>query len=357
MSSIIEKIKSVNLSGRGGACFPVASKWEMVKKAPGNKKYVICNCSEGEPAVAKDLYLLEKDAETVIDGMKLAVEYLSTDEAGQNVRVSGFLYINEKYYDQLHEQLEQIIGDAPIVLFRKSHTAGYIGGEETALINNIEGQKVEPRLKPPYPPQHGLWQAPTLVNNVETYFDVSLASKDAYVGRRYYTITGDVFWSGVFEANEQENIENILKLSKNYPDKPFFVQVGGGASGEILNQTQLNRPATGAASLTVYLSEKHNPMDLFRKWIGFFKEESCGQCTPCREGTIRLYEILESDDPDWDLFADLLDNLTDSAFCGLGCAVPIPIKTYVANVLPNIDMKARILKDVNTGIICECFNK
>ena len=160
MQNILQKIKKAELTGRGGGSFPTALKWDMVKKAKGEKKYIICNVSEGEPGVLKDKYILDNHMEDAVEGIKIAIDCLGAKRA--------YFYINEKYYIAYHHRLRKIIKDAPITIFKKDHSAGYIGGEETSAINHIEGSKVEPRLRPPFPTTSGLWGFPTLINNLET---------------------------------------------------------------------------------------------------------------------------------------------------------------------------------------------
>lgn len=336
MSNLISQLKKAALVGRGGASFPVWQKWDAVFNATVNPseddkqgKFVICNCSEGEPGVKKDAYLIEKYADRIIDGMKIAIDFLSAKQ--------GIFYLNENYYKKYKHLLEKAIrtSGAPIVLFKKPHDAGYIGGEETTVLNVIEGQHAEPRLKPPYPVTHGLWSQPTLVNNVETFYDVSRVAKGDYKPTRAYTITGDCLFEDVFELPIGLTIEEVLRETHNYPKFNFFVQVGGDGSGEVLSYKQLKKPATGAGSIRVYSTIKHDPINLIRNWVNFFMGESCGKCTPCREGTYRLSEILAEPRPDWQAVRQLLTNLGDTAFCALGMSVPIPIIGYVSNVLKN----------------------
>ncbi|MBU4454938.1 hypothetical protein KJ586_00275 [Patescibacteria group bacterium] len=357
MQNIIDKIKKAGLVGRGGACFPTATKWEMVKNAAGEKKYIVCNASEGEPGVKKDGYILEHFPEKVIDGMKIAVDFLSLGNKGKKtVDVKGYVYINPEYYKKYGKKLEDIIRKIPpsplakggnppippceggqiIEVFKKPESAGYIGGEETSALNAIEGKRIEPRLRPPFPTTNGLWNCPTIINNVETLYNVSLVASGEYKKNRFYTINGDCLWTGVYEFSEDWTIEKILKETNNYPNFDFFTQIGGDGSGEILNSKQLNIQATGAGSITVFSVLKHKPLDLIKKWLDFFISESCGQCTPCREGIYRLLEIVKSPKPDWHLFGELLNNLSETAFCGLGCVVPVPIKSYFENVLANM---------------------
>ncbi len=325
--NIIQKLKKSNLTGRGGASFPTHIKWEAVKKNKCDKKYVVCNASEGEPGILKDGYIFQTSPERVVDGMILAMEFLDAEK--------GFIYINEEYYKKFYRILTRLINNRNIEVFKKSHRAGYIGGEETALLNNLEKKRVEPRLKPPFPTVSGLWNYPTLINNVETFFDVSLINSGVYKNTRFYTINGDCLHNGVYEFSENITIIEVLKKTKNYPAFDFFVQIGGDGSGEVLNSSQLNQKIGGAGSVTVYSKRKYKPLDLVRGWVGFFKNESCGKCTPCREGTYRLLEILQKEQKDWNTFFDLLDNLDNSSFCALGRSVSVPIKSYNKNILNN----------------------
>lgn len=360
--SILEKIAKANLVGCGGGCFPTARKWQMVKEAKSKNKvkYVVMNASEGEPNVFKDAWLFVHQTEKVVLGLKLAIDFLSEDGSC----VKGFVYINPDYYRKYGRKIRQTIAKifptqeyekVPVELFMKPHNAGYIGGEETSLLNAIEGKKVVPRLRPPYPTTNGLWGCPTLVNNVETFYNIKLVDSGDYKGERLFSINGDCRKPGVFSFPGNWNIEKVLKSSKNYPLYKFFVQVGGGASGEVLNQSQLKVPARGAMSLTLHRLDKHKPLELIRKWVSFFVNESCGQCTPCREGNIRLLEILDSPEPDWSLFSELLDNLDQTSFCGLGCAVPVPIESYVRNVLSDRSDNNIKIENSIRRIICECF--
>jgi len=138
-----------------------------------------------------------------------------------------------------------------------------------------------------------------------------------------------------------KSIQHVIAETKNWPKYDFFVQVGGGSAGEVLNQHQLSALPVGAMSLTLYRTSQWPARDLFKHWIGFFLTESCGQCTTCREGTYRLYEVINSKQPDWQLFFDLLDNLSETSFCGLGLSVPTAIRSYIKNVLLNdkLDIK------------------
>ncbi|MBU2007884.1 hypothetical protein KJ743_02130 [Patescibacteria group bacterium] len=334
---ILSKIKQDGLVGRGGADFPVVKKWSAVAKALADKDagerkcYVICNSAEGEPGVAKDGYILEHFADKVIDGMKIAIDFLSAEK--------GFIYLNYSYNKKLNKKLTALLKNSKIEIFIKPINAGYIGGEESAILNAIEGKKIEPRLKPPFPTTAGLWGCPTLINNVETFYNVSLATANQYANKRFYTITGDCPNEGVYELQDNLTIEKLLNQTKNYPKFIFFAQVGGNASGEVLNSSQLKRPVSGAGSIVVYSLTKNNFKKVIKNWLDFFINESCGQCAPCREGIYRLNEIFMKEKIDWALFNNLLDNLSDTSFCALGGSATIPIKSFMKNVYPQIYKK------------------
>jgi len=328
---IIAKIKAVQLVGRGGAGFPTALKWEAVYKVPGSVKYIVINAAEGEPGVKKDGYILENHITEMLLGVKLAQKYLGAKKC--------YLYINPVYYKKNHLAITKAVKACGLgkyfEFFVKPHDAGYIGGEETATINAISGFKIEPRLKPPYPTTSGLWEVPTLVDNVETFYNVALVAQGKYQSERFYTINGPVPHPGVYSFPDDWTMEKILYESGNYPKFPFFVQVGGDAAGVVLNQEQLGVAATGAASITIYNLAKQQPRKLLQFWFKFFQENSCGQCTPCREGTYRLVEMMQAKVIDWNLLYTLLDDLSQTSLCALGGSVAIPVKSYIKNILNN----------------------
>jgi NADH:ubiquinone oxidoreductase subunit F (NADH-binding) len=320
---IILKLKESNLLGRGGAGFPTWLKWDLVKKAKGDKKYVICNASEGEPCVFKDKHIIKNYPEEMINGIVLAMKAVGSFEA--------WIYLNKDYYLKYSNNLKKIIGKKKINLFKK--TGGYIGGEESALCESIEGNRVEPRFKPPYLAEKGLFGYPTLVNNVETFYYASKVDKEEYNQTRFYSINGDVLNPGVYELEESLTMEEILKKTENYPSFDFFVQSGGGAAGEIFLREELKIPCSGAGSITVYNKLKTDPFKLMEKWIEFFACGNCDKCLPCREGTYRLMEMIKRRKLNEEIMEQILFSLGETSFCALGRGIPVPFRSFLKKVM------------------------
>ncbi len=321
--NIIAKLKEQNLLGRGGAGFPTGLKWEMVKKANASKKYIICNGSEGEPAVFKDGFILENYPQDVIYGIKMAIETIDQS--------SAYIYLRKDYCQKFKANLGKLIKRFPITIFQK--TGGYLAGEETTLINAIEGKKrLEPKIKPPFPSQSGLFEYPTLINNVETFYYVSKIAKGEYKKTRFYSISGDIKNKGVYELPESYPISEILKKTGNWPDSNFFVQVGGGASGEILLKEELGRSACGAGAIIVFDKKKTNPVSLMKKWADFFAKENCDKCVPCREGIFRISDMLKKGKIDEAQIEDIFFILKETSFCALGKSAAIPFESLLSKV-------------------------
>jgi len=309
---IIDQLKASNLKGRSGSGFPTGAKWEAVLNAVNRntdkKCYVICNGAEGEPAVFKDKYILEHWPEEVVNGIKIAIETFKPQKA--------YIYLHRPYYDKFKSKLKKIIDKSPIILF--AEPGGYLCGEETTLIESIEGNRFEPRLRPPFPTERGLFGVPTLVNNLETFYWISKIAKGEYKNSRFYSVSGDVANPGVFEFPENWSIGQVLQASKNSPDFDCFVQVGGGASGSFFTRDELGEPMGNSSSIVVYDRRKIKVRDLMKKIVGFFYEENCGKCVPCREGVNRLRELLEDDEPNILLMREVLESMQESSFCPLG---------------------------------------
>ncbi|MBT4277509.1 hypothetical protein HOD96_02055 [Candidatus Falkowbacteria bacterium] len=310
--NIIQKLKKSCLIGRSGSGFLTGAKWEIVKKQKSDKKYIICNASEGELSVFKDEYLLRNYPEEVINGIKIALKTFPESEA--------YIYLRKDLYDKLGIKLKKIINKEKIKLFRE--TGGYLCGEETTLISSMEGCRDEPKIKPPYPPTHGLWGKPTLVNNVETFYYVSKIANNEYKKTRFVCISKNNKKLGIFEVSVNSSVKKILQETKTLPKNKFFVQVGGGACGEIMPGKNLNKPMCGIGSIVIY-DDNMDVRKLMKKWINFYIKENCGKCAPCREGVYRIKEVLDSNKKiDWKLVKDILETMQLTSFCGLGTSMP-----------------------------------
>jgi len=354
---VLEEVKASELRGRGGAGFPTGKKWEFTAKAKSDVKYVICNADEGEPGTFKDRVIMEGDPHLLIEGMILA-----GFATGANY---GYIYIRGEY-DLSIKRLQKAIDQARSYGFLGENILGsgfsfdieikkgagaYICGEETALIESIEGKRGEPRKKPPYPPTFGLWGKPTVINNVETLANVppivvngaewfkKFGVAGSY-GTKLFSLMGDVNFKGVIE------IPFGVKLSSIINDVGFGIKGGkklkgvilGGVSGSLITPNEIDTPVDfnslalieagpGSGSIVV-LSEDRCIVDIAKNIAYFFRHESCGKCTPCRVGTEEMYKIIDSISKGFGEVKDLerLDKLSTSmkltSFCGLGQTAP-----------------------------------
>lgn len=351
--SIIKKIEQACLVGCGGAGFPTYIKWQAVATAKDKTRYLVINGAEGEPGVYKDGYIIKNFLKEFSLGVKIASDTIKAEKI--------YFYLNSKYYptykEKITAQFNKIGLKNKFEIFKKPKEAGYIGGEESTILNIIEGKRIEPRLRPPFPTEQGLWGKPTLINNIETLYNVYLVENNKFAHHRFYSINyisnpeNPVSKNkGVYHLPDNLSIEEVLRQTKNYPNYDFFVQVGGDASGEVLNQKQLKQKVSGAGSITIHNLKNHQPEKLINYWLSFFVDNSCGQCAPCREGTYRLkelfgrqcsyskkgansFECLTKDTQD---FIDLCKTLDLSSFCALGACAPIAVSTYFKNVYPNL---------------------
>lgn len=339
--SLISKIEKAKLRGRGGAGFPVYLKWQGIvkalKKDPKTSYYLIINAAEGEPGVKKDAFILKNETENFLLGVKVTVEALGTK------RLAGiYCFINHTYYKSYAKKINSLLGESDFLLLSlfwhwslKPKTLSYISGEETVILNIIESNLIEPRLKPPLPVDYGLFGKPTLISNVETFHQIALVSTSHFEAKRFYTINGEVQRPGVYYLPEKWSVADILRLTGNWPSCKFFVQVGGDASGEVLNPSQLNKPASGSASITIYPQFNNKTPDIIGRWLKFFMDNSCGKCTPCREGTVQLYKLYQQGKTYSPEFWDILELLNHGSFCAYGRSISLPLSSYYKNILKN----------------------
>ncbi|OIO16403.1 hypothetical protein COT27_01310 [Candidatus Kuenenbacteria bacterium CG08_land_8_20_14_0_20_37_23] len=332
---LIKKIEQAGLIGRGCGTFPTAKKWQAVLNEKEKEKYVICNASESEPGIFKDEFILNNYPEKVIDGINLAIKTLGARK--------GFIYLKPSYYDKFRQKLEVLIGDDKIELFSKK-LGDYIGGEESAMINLMEGKREEPRLKPPFVTSIGFLNKPTLVNNCETFYDIALIDRGKYEHERFFCISGDKTLPAVFRFDEKITVKEAIRKSGLYPDFPFFIQLGGKMSGTCLRRDQTDDLSIKYyAGLFIHSYEK-DEKQLIRSWLKFFAEESCGQCVPCREGAYRLYNLYESGGYDKELFTDILFTMENTSLCSFGKMATVAISSYFKNIKQEkiLDWKERL---------------
>jgi NADH-quinone oxidoreductase subunit F len=349
---IVVEIKASGLRGRGGAGFPTGEKWECAARAVSKEKYFICNLDESEPGTYKDRVIAEKNPHQIIEGLLIGAYAIGAKKI--------FIYINGNYkkqaeilkiaIDQAREKEflgKGILGSAVDIEMEIFEGAGaYICGEETALLNSIEGKRGEPRLKPPFPPISGLFGKPTIVNNAETVANIpyiirqgakkySQIGSSTSPGTKLFLLEGAVRNKGVFEAplgiTAQELIYNSLYGNGLEAGKEFWFAQIGGASGRLLPAGRLDQLLVygdseypiGSGSILV-IDKNSDLKDYLLSWAGFFHRESCGKCVPCREGTYRLWEIakrLKNNDlreKDRENIEDILWTLSNTTFCPLG---------------------------------------
>ncbi|MFH1564313.1 MAG: NADH-ubiquinone oxidoreductase-F iron-sulfur binding region domain-containing protein [bacterium] len=319
---IVAQLKESKLLGRSGSDFPTDLKWEIVKNGKADKKYIVCNAASGEPKVMKDEYLLQNHLEEIIEGIKIALQTIDNS--------SAFIYLRKDFYVKFKNNLLKLTQGMPITLVKK--TGGYLAGEETCLCEFLEGKHPEPRIKPPFPSQSGIFGCPTLINNVETFYYVSQIAKNQYKNTRFYTITGKAKNNGVFELPLDWPIEKVLKETGNWPKFDFFIQAGGGASGEILLSNELEKPVEGPGAIIIYENKKELCLTIMKEWADFFLKENCDKCTPCREGIFRISEMLNNGKVDKETFQDIANNLKESSFCGLGKIAGIPFSGLINKI-------------------------
>ena len=339
---IVEEIKKSGLTGRGGAGFPCGLKWELARNTKAKTKYLICNADEGEVGQFKDKYLLSKDPFTLIEGMLIAGLAIGAQQA--------FIYLRAEYhvlYDQLCRAIEQakekgFLKHLDIKVFEGA--GSYICGEESALMNSIEGRRGESRYKPPYPPTSGLWDKPTIINNVETLMNVphiinngaawfSAMGTKRSKGTKVFCVSGDVARPGVYELEMGSPLKELLIGLAGAKDIKA-VQIGGSA-GSIIPASMIDTPLAHETFLgsgaVVALNSSRDIIDIVHNDMHFLNEESCGKCTPCREGTEVILEILgrltrgEGVAGDISALEDLARTMALASLCGLGQAAAVPV--------------------------------
>ena len=364
--AVIDELKKSGLRGRGGAGFPTGMKWEFTRKAAGEEKFIICNADEGEPGTFKDRLILEGDPHKLIEAMTIAAYAIG---AGR-----GFVYIRGEYQlsiERLGKAIAQareygLLGDNILEsgfsfeLEIKKGAGAYVCGEETALIESLEGKRGNPRVKPPYPVTHGLWQKPTAVNNVETLANVPAIisngaawfrsiGTDKCPGTKVFTILGHVEYPGLIETDMGTSLREIIFGYGGgvKGGKKFKAALLGGAAGVFLPEKLLdvkmdfeslkeNKAVLGSGAVLV-MNEDTSIVDMLFSIAKFFAHESCGQCVPCRIGTQQILQLIyrirqgqgRLGDPETML--NLAETMFKSSLCPLGQSLIMPIKSALEN--------------------------
>jgi NADH:ubiquinone oxidoreductase subunit F (NADH-binding)/NADH:ubiquinone oxidoreductase subunit E len=364
-STIIDEVEASGLQGRGGAGFSTGRKWRFVAQADRSPKVVVCNADESEPLIFKDRVLIDTNPHQLLEGMALAGQAVGASEA--------FIYIRGEYAAQA-DRLERAIQQAEeknwlgqnihgtefsFKIHMHRGAGAYICGEETALLESLEGKRGEPRIRPPFPATYGYHGLPTIVNNVESfsavptiilngaqwYRSISAASTP---GTKLYMLLGHVNRPGLFEAPFGLTLRQIIDDFGGgmRSGSKFHFALTGGAAGTLVPESLLDMPidyssaakgvALGAGAFLI-CDQTIAPIDLLRELLHFFEVESCGKCTPCRAGThaalVILDRMLRGDRQADDVqrLTELAEVLQTASFCGLGQSVAIPMKSALTH--------------------------
>ncbi|ABR31022.1 NADP oxidoreductase [Thermosipho melanesiensis] len=361
---IIEEIKESGLRGRGGAGFPTGLKWEFAFKTQSDQKYIVCNADEGEPGTYKDRLIMEGDPHSVIEAMIIAGYAVGATK--------GYIYIRGEYYGSV-ENIKKAIKDAYEYGFLGENilnsnfnfdlsvrlgAGAYICGEETALLESIEGNAGRPRLKPPYPPQSGLFGKPTVINNVETLANVPQIilngakwfkqfGTENSPGTKVFCFTGNLNNRGIVELPMGVTVRELLVHAGGVSgDKLKMVQTGGIA-GTFIDESKFDIPldydsfakysVSLGSGVILGVNNNHCVVDIAKNVMEFFRHESCGKCTPCREGTKMVVKILdkmsklEANKEDLERLVEIANTAKETALCGLGQSFPVPLLSLINN--------------------------
>jgi NADH:ubiquinone oxidoreductase subunit F (NADH-binding)/NADH:ubiquinone oxidoreductase subunit E len=328
---VLERLEASGLTGMGGAGFPTWRKWDAVRREPG-PRVVIVNADEGEPGTIKDRYVMELRPQLLLEGLAAAMRFCETDEA--------YIYLREEYGTS-RAVLQDAISARGLPVELVIGAGAYICGEETAMLESMEGRRGMPRLRPPFPAQSGYLGRPTLINNVETLAHVALILRGGWLPVRLWSVTGAVAKPGCYEAPLGITLRRLIDdYAGGLTGEPSAIVPGGAASG-ILPPAALDVPLTrdglaewgcgvGSAAVQVFPAS-YSPLRLLAETMRFFAEESCQKCTPCRIGNRALHHVAEelehgrapmtrSQIDEW------LEAMVLTSICGLGQGAPIPVR-------------------------------
>jgi NADH-quinone oxidoreductase subunit F len=340
--NVIQEVKDSGLRGRGGAGFPCGVKWELARESKGRPKYLICNADEGEVGTFKDRYLLQNDPCSLLEGMAIAGHAIGATK--------GYIYLRAEYrflLEGLVRAMEQVkekgyLDHLDIEI--REGAGSYICGEESALMNSIEGLRGEARFRPPFPPTSGLFGKPTIINNVETLVNIphivlngakwyrKLGTAESK-GTKLFCVSGDVKNPGVYELELGCTLRELV-MDLGGARNVKMVQVGGSTGG-MVPSTRMKTPLSyetvlGSGAVMVF-DKSRDVIDVVYRTMEFLNEESCGKCTPCREGTEVMMEILgrlvegKGAQGDIEVLEQLSETMMSASLCGLGQTAAIPV--------------------------------
>ena len=365
-AGVIREVKDSRLMGRGGAAFPTGVKWEAVAQQPARPKFLICNADESEPGTFKDRVIMEGDPFSLVESMTIAAYAMGTE--------TGFIYLRGEYpeaeravqnaIDQAYDRGllgDDILGEGFTFDLEIRRGAGaYICGEETAIFNSIEGFRGEPRSKPPFPVEKGVFQKPTAINNVETLInvlDVLMKSGPGYAemgtqgstGTKLFCLSGCVTRPGVYEVPFGGTLRELSDMAGGVPDgRELQAVLLGGAAGSFVRADELDielsfeavreAKTTLGSGVVMVFDDSVNMHRILQRIAQFFRNESCGQCVPCRVGTVRQQEALarlasgkprESVEQELELISEIGGCMRDASICGLGQAASSAVESAI----------------------------
>ncbi|MBR7081390.1 MAG: NADH-quinone oxidoreductase subunit NuoF [Oscillospiraceae bacterium] len=361
---VIEEIKISGLAGRGGAGFPTWFKWDAARNAEGDEKFLICNADEGDPGAFMDRAVIESDPHSLIEGMLIAAYAIGAHKAFVYVRAEyplAILRLKNAIKDAEARNIvgKNILGSGfDLELRIKAGAGAFVCGEETALIESLEGSRGMPRLKPPFPAQKGYINKPSNINNVETFANVawiilnggaafSAMGTETSKGTKVFALTGKIRRGGLVEIPMGRTLRDVIfDIGGGIRDDKKFkaVQMGGPSGGcipgELLDTVIDYKALTATGAIMgsggmVVMDENTCMVNMAKFFLDFTTKESCGKCVPCRIGTKRMYELLdritkgEGEPEDIDKLEELCSGVKDGALCGLGQTAPNPVLTTI----------------------------
>jgi formate dehydrogenase len=324
---VLARLEESGLVGMGGAGFPTWRKWDAVRRESG-PRVVVVNADEGEPGTIKDRYVMELRPQLLLEGLEAAMRFCETDEA--------YVYLREEYAAS-RDRLREAIAERGLPVELVVGAGAYICGEETALLESMEGRRGMPRLRPPFPAQSGYLGRPTLINNVETLAHVARILRGEWRPTRLWSVSGAVARPGCYEAPLDVTLRGLVdEYAGGLTKEPSAIVPGGAASG-ILPPAALDTPLTrealaewgcgvGSAGVQVF-PRSYSPRRLLAETMRFFAEESCQKCTPCRIGNRALHAVFAGErELGAEQREEWLEAMALTSICGLGQAAPVPVR-------------------------------